>query len=318
MRAIAIANGQLVPIDQPTPQPGPGEVLLRVAYAGVNRADLLQVAGKYPPPDGASPLPGMEASGIIEAAQDGWQLGAEVCALMGGGAYAEYAVVPAAQLLPLPQGLSLQEAAALPEAAATAYMALVQQAQLQPGERVLVHGGSSGTGNIIAQVAKALGAEVYATAGGSKKCAALAKQGIHPLDHKAGPWAYSLMSEADGVDVIIDILGGPQLPTHLSLLKPGGRLVCLAVMEGAVADGVKMGTILVKHLKIIGTTLRSRTAAQKAAIIAGVKAEIWPAIADGRIRPLVDEVFPLEAAEKAHLRMQERLHLGKILLEVAP
>ena len=311
MRAIAIENCQLKAVQQPIPKPGVEEVLIKVAYAGINRADLLQVAGKYPPPDGASALPGMEVSGWLED-------GTEVCALMGGGGYAEYAVAPALQVLRVPHGLSLKEAASLPEAAATAYMALAMEAQLRPGERVLVHGGSSGTGNMIAQVAIAWGAEVYATAGGAVKCAALAKQGIHPIDHKAGPWPYTLATAVDGVDVIIDILGGPQLATHLSLLRPGGRLVSLAVMEGGLADGVKMGAILMKHLKIIGTTLRSRSAAQKAAMVDGVRSAVWPFIEAGVIRPVVDSVFPLESAEKAHQRMQERLHLGKILLEVAP
>ena len=311
MRGIAIAQGWLKAGPHSVPVPQADERLVKVAYAGVNRADLLQVEGKYPPPDGASPLPGMEVSGWLED-------GTPVCGLIGGGGYAEFVAVPAAQLLPVPNGLSLQEAAALPEATATAYMALAIEAQLRPGERVLVHGGSSGTGNIIAQVALAWGAEVYATAGGAVKCAALARQGIHPVDHKAAPWPYTLATAVDGVDVIIDILGGPQLATHLSLLRPGGRLVSLAVMEGGLADGVKMGAILMKHLKIIGTTLRSRTAAQKATIIDGVRTGIWPFIQAGAIRPLVDQVFPLETAEKAHQRMQERLHLGKILLEVAP
>lgn len=321
MSGIAVRRQALEVISLPIPQPAPGEVLLRVAYAGVNRADLLQVQGLYAPPEGASELPGLEVSGHIEALGDGvlgWSLGEEVCALLSGGGYAEYVTVPAAQVLSVPARLTLAEAAALPEAAATAYMALIDEAQLQAGERVLLHGGTSGLGIVLAQTAKTWGAEVYATVSSGAKCAVLEKLGIHAIDHRKAPFADTLKGMVDGVDVIIDTLGGPVLETHLGLLRPGGRLVCLAVMEGGMAQQVKLSRILMKHLRIQGATLRSRSAAQKAAIIEGVRRSIWPQVAAGAIQAFTDKVFPLESAEKAHARMQERLHIGKILLEVAP
>lgn len=320
MRAVEIADGRLRATQLALPQPASGEVLVRVAYTGINRADLFQVAGSYPPPEGASPLPGMEVSGIIASDSGTWKAGTPVCALIAGGGYAEYATVPLTQLLPIPHGISLCDAASLPEAAATAYMALVQEAQLQHGERVLLHGGSSGVGLMMAQVAKALGAEVFATAGGAEKCAFVRGLGVTAIDHSAAPFGEQVMAATnnEGVDVVIDTLGGPHLNTHLKLLRKGGRLVCLALLDGAVADSVKLSGLLLKHLTLRGATLRSRGAAQKAAIIRGVVETVWPHLASGAIRPVVDSVFPLEQAEKAHQRMQERLHCGKILLEVAP
>lgn len=320
MQAVAIRNGALVYGAQPMPAPKPDEVLLKVRFAGINRADLLQVEGKYAAPAGASELPGLEVSGTIAAVGDkviGWSVGEEVCALLSGGGYAEYVAVPAGQILSLPARITLKEAASLPEAVATAYMALGMEAGLKKGERVLLHGGTSGVGIIMAQVARAWGAEVYATAGSGAKCAMLEKLGIHAINHAKAPFAETLKSMTDGVDVIIDTLGGPQLNTHLELLNKGGRLVSLALMEGALAESLKMGRILMKHLTISGATLRSRTAEEKAAIIAGVHKTIWPLVSAGAIRPFTDQVFLLEDAEKAHQRMQERLHIGKILLEVA-
>lgn len=328
MRAVEIARGELgagtlYATTLPTPVPGPGEVLLHVAYAGVNRADLLQVEGSYLPPDGASLLPGLEVSGHIAALGSGvrgWTPGEEVCALLSGGGYAEFVTVPAEQLLVLPPQISLKESATLPEAAATAYMALIQEAQLKKGERVLVHGGSSGVGLMLVQVARTLGAEVFATAGGPQKCKFVAGLGAKAIDHHAAPFDVQIMqaTKNQGVDVIIDILGGPKLATHFKLLRSGGRMVSLAMLEGNMAESVKISGLLMKHLRWSGTTLRNRTPEQKAEIIEGVRKAIWPHVATGAIRPCIDSIFPLEEAEKAHLRMQERLHCGKILLEVAP
>lgn len=323
MRAVAIADGALQPVGVPVPTIGPHEVLLKVAYAGINRADLLQVEGSYPAPEGASVLPGMEVSGSIEAigAQViGWSVGEEVCALLAGGGYAEYAAVPATQILSVPARVSLAQAASLPEGAATAYMALKLEAQLKKGERVLLHGGASGTGILIAQVARAWGAEVYATAGSDEKCTRLKELSIHAINHRTEDFAEAVREATggEGVDVIIDILGGPVLNTHLKLLRRGGRLVYLALMEGPSAKSVKLSGILLKHLRVSGATLRSRSLEEKAEIIEGVRKTIWPQLAKGAITPVVDQIFPLESAEKAHRRMQERLHLGKILLEVAP
>ncbi len=322
MQAITITDGQLVHATLPCPTLAAGEVLLKVAYAGVNRADLLQRQGLYAAPEGASPLPGLEVSGHIAKLADdvvGWGIGEPVCALLNGGGYAEYVAVPATQLLPVPARLSLQQAAALPEGLVTAYMALGLEAALRAGERVLVHGGSSGTGHLIAQTARAFGGEVYATAGSPEKCAMLTQLAITPINHRDAPFAEQLMAHTgqEGVDIIVDILGGPQLSTHLKLLRKGGRLVSLAVMEGAVAESVKMSSILMKHLRLIGTTLRARSAAEKAEMVGQVRRHIWPLISTGTITPVIDQVFPLASAEKAHQRMEERLHLGKILLEVA-
>lgn len=320
MQATAVANGALVYGPVPRPAPRAGEVLLEVAYAGVNRADLLQVQGLYDAPEGASTLPGLEVSGRITALGDGvigWSVGEDVCALLAGGGYGQYATVPAGQILPLPARISLAEAATLPEAVATAYMALILEAELQHGETVLLHGGTSGVGIIMAQVAREWGAEVYATVGSGAKAAMLEKLGVHAIDRSKGPFEEQVRKHTRGVDVIIDTLGGPQLETHLSLLNPGGRLVNLALLEGPKAESVKLSRILMKHLRIHGATLRSRSAAQKAQIMAGVHKSIWPLVSAGAIRPFVDQIFPLESAEKAHVRMQERLHIGKILLEVA-
>ena len=307
----------------PRPSPAAGEVLLKVAYAGVNRADLMQVEGSYLPPEGASPLPGLEVSGHIVALGDGvigWSVGEPVCALLSGGGYAEYVAVPATQLLIVPQRLSLAEAATLPEACATATLALMLTARLKAGERLLLHGGSSGVGLMLAQIGRAMGAEVFATAGGLAKCAFVTALGVTAIDHQAGPFAEQLRTHpnGDGVDVIIDTLGAPQLATHLKLLRKGGRLVSLAMLEGNVVEQLRLGSLLMKHLTLAGVTLRNQSGTEKAAIIEAVRRQIWPAISTGAIRPFVDQIFMLEEAEKAHARMQERLHCGKILLEVAP
>lgn len=328
MRAVEIARGGSEPgvlyaSRVPMPSAGPHEVLVKVAYAGVNRADLLQVEGNYSPPEGASPLPGLEVSGTIIAVGEkvvGWGEGERVCALLAGGGYAEYVAVPAGQLLSIPGRVSLREAASLPEGVATAYMALSGEARLKPYERVLVHGGSSGTGSLIAQVARAWGAEVYATAGGPKKAKFVSELGVTAIDHTVAPFAEQVLklTRNEGVDVIVDILGAPQLATHLKLLRPRGRLISLAMMEGGRAEEVRLGALLLKQLKLRGTMLRSRTPEEKADIIQGVHKHIWPHLSTGVIRPSIDHVFPLEEAEKGHQRMQERLHCGKILLEVAP
>lgn len=328
MRAVEIARtdgggGILYATHTARPAPQAGEVLVKVAYAGINRADLMQVAGSYLPPDGASPLPGLEVSGTIAqlgAGVVGWSAGEEVCALLSGGGYAEYVCVPAGQLLPLPPMIGLREAASLPEAMATAYMALIDSARLKPGERVLIHGGASGVGLMLVQVAGVLGAEVFATAGGPAKCAFVQALGAHAIDHQTGPFVAQVMQRTQdgGVDVIIDILGAPALPGHLKLLRPGGRLVSLAMLEGSVVESLRMGGVLMKNLTLTGTTLRNKTLEEKAEIIRGVKKRIWPHLATGAIKAYIDSEFPLEAAQKAHARMQERLHCGKILLEVAP
>lgn len=322
MRAMEITEGTLRPVFFPLPMPKADEVLIRVHYTGLNRADMMQRDGHYPPPEDASPLPGLEVSGTIAALGNGvlgWDVGEEVCALLNGGGYAEYVAVPAAQVLPIPHVLTLQEAVTLPEAAATAIMALRHEANLQAGERVLIHGGSSGVGLILGQTARAWGGEVYATAAGARKSTFIETLDLHAIDHITTNYGAKVLELTDneGVDVIIDILGGPELATHLKLLRRGGRMVCLAMLEGSVVEQAKIGGILMKNLRISGATLRTRNALQKAAIMQDVHDHLWPHLANGRIRPVIDSIFPLEEAEKAMQRMQERLHCGKILLEVA-
>lgn len=319
MHAMAIANGALEPTTLPAPTPKNDEILVKTAYIGINRADLMQIEGKYDQPNGASPLPGLEISGFVAKIGPNTTdlaLNTPMCALIEGGGYAEYVTVPATQALPLPAGIDLQAAATLPEAAATSIMALHQVGRLQRGERVLIHGGASGLGILMTQIAKhCFGAEVLSTVGNDEKAALLQKLGIVVLNHRAAPFAQAM----EPVDLIIDTLGGPQLETHLRLLKPGGRLVTLAMLEGsAVPDGFKITRLLMNHLTWSGTTLRSRSAAEKAEIMRLVAQHVWPKLADGSIQPVIDSIFPLADAKKAHVRMQERLHMGKILLEVAP
>jgi putative PIG3 family NAD(P)H quinone oxidoreductase len=327
MRAIEILNpgdhGTLVTTHEtPRPEISPTQLLIKVCYAGINRADSLQKLGLYHAPDGASPLPGLEVSGTIAEVGEkvvGWSLGEKVCALVDGGGYAEYVAVEAAHTLPLPARLNLEEAATLPEACATAWMALVWEGNLKAGERVLIHGGGSGIGVILVQVAKVLGAEVYSTVGSEAKCALLKKLGVTPINHTAGDFAEQLqkLTKNQGVDVIIDTLGAPHLATHFKLLRKHGRLVSLAFLQGNLAETIKMGSILMKHLRWSGATLRGQSPAAKAELMDAVRLRIWPYLASGKITPVIDSVFVFEEAQEAHKRMEERLHCGKILLEVA-
>ena len=324
MQAMAIADGALSLAVLPLPTLATGEVLIRVAYVGVNRADILQIEGNYAAPEGASPLPGLEVSGWVAALADGatgFAVGDEVCALLSGGGYAEYVAVPASQVLSLPQRIDLKTAASLPEAAATSMMALVVEGKLNAGERVLIHGGTSGVGILMTQIAKSLGAEVFTTVGGPQKAEFARNLGITPIDHQSAPFAEQLMAftQNEGVDLIIDTLGGPQLGNHLKCLRRGGRLVSLAMLEGAeIPAATKMTRLVMNHLSWCGATLRSRSPAEKAALMALVREYVWPAIENGTITPHIDGCFALVEAKKALIRMQERLHMGKILLEVAP
>jgi len=314
MRAIRFERGDAVRVvldEMPLPEVASGEVLIRVAYAGLNRADVLQRDGRYPPPAGAPDVPGLEVSG--------WRVdtGEEVCALLGGGGYAEYVAAPAGQVLPLPKGIDLKQAATLPEAAATGVMALGLETHLKAGERLLIHGGTSGLGLMLTQMAKAWSAEVFATVGSDEKVTFLKEFGIRAVNHRTRNFAEQVMelTNNEGVDVIVDTLGAPQFSAHLGLLRAGGRMVTLAMMEGATAESVKLGRLLTHRLHVSGTMLRSRSAAEKAEIMARVRETVWPHLATGAIKPVIAEVFPLAEAEKALKRMEERLHLGKILLE---
>jgi putative PIG3 family NAD(P)H quinone oxidoreductase len=314
VHAIVIADGgELRYTEVSDPVPGPGEVLVDVVAAGVNRADLMQAAGKYPPPSGAPPYPGLECSGRVAAGSSQGERserldqGDEVCALLAGGGYAERVVVPEACVLPVPRGVTLEDAAALPEAACTVWSNLRMVAGLKAGETLLVHGGASGIGTFAIQYAVALGCEVFATARASKHTAITAL-GATAIDYENDDFA-----EKVSADVVLDIMGAPYLGRNLATLKTNGRVVIIATQGGRKAE-LDIGLLLAKRATIAATTLRARPLAEKAAIVAGVRAEVWPLIEEGRIRPVIDRRIPLAEAAEAHRVMSGSTHTGKILL----
>lgn len=325
MRAIEIARPGgpevLVPARRPVPRPGPDEIVIAVQAAGVNRPDLLQREGRYPPPPGASDLLGLEVAGTVVERGDRaqrFEVGDEVCALVAGGGYAEYCAVPEVQALPIPRGLTLVEAAAIPETFFTVWTNVFERGRLAPGETLLVHGGSGGIGTTAIQLAAARGARVLATAGGPEKCRACEALGAErAIDHRREAYD-EVVREATGgrgVDVVLDILGGPHLARHLDLLAPEGRLVLIAFLEGREAS-VDLWPIMGKRLTVTGSTLRPRSPGEKGAIARALEAEVWPLIESGRLRPRIDTTFPLEQAAEAHRRMESREHVGKIVLVV--
>lgn len=295
----------------PDPVPGQDEVLIEVHAAGVNRADVLQRQGLYPPPEGAPPYPGMEVAGRIAGVGSGthhWQVGQEVCALIPGGGYAELAVAHVGLLLPVPRNLTLDEAAALPEAAATVFSNVVDVAGLRPGETLLVHGGGSGIGTFAVQLGKALGAHVVTTARKSKHDALIRLGADRVIDYTAEDF-----SETVKADVILDIIGGAYLGANVKALNEGGRLVVIGLQGGRKGE-LDLGALLAKRGSVHATALRSRPLAQKAAIIRGVREEIWPLIEEGLIGPVVDSRVPMPDAADAHRRMESSEHFGKIIL----
>lgn len=310
----------LVPCTRPVPQPRAGEVLIRVGAAGVNRPDCLQRAGAYPPPPGASDLPGLEVAGTVVAcgAGVGWPMAGErVCALCNGGGYAGYVAVPAGQCLPLPPGWSEAEAAALPETFFTVWTNLVERGRLAAGETLLVHGGAGGIGSAAIRLATAvLGATVYATAGGADKCAACVAAGaVHAIEHTREDFV-AVVREATGgrgVDVILDIVGAGYLARHLDLLAPEGRLVLIAGLRGYKAE-LNLWAILAKRLTVTGSTLRARSEADKAAIAAQLRARVWPRLADGTLRPPPPATLALAEAAEAHRHMEANAVIGKLVL----
>ncbi len=320
MHAISIEDKQLVYGTQPTPSIGAQQVLIQSAYAGLNRADIFQRKGTYPPPEGASPLPGLEVSGTIvavgEDVQD-WKQGDDVCALLPGGGYAAYCVAEADQCLPIPQGLGLKEAAALPETFLTVWMCLKDQARLQEGERVLIHGGSSGIGTTAIQLCNAWGAEVFATAGTAEKCALCETLGAQAINYREQDYVEEIKraTDGEGVDVVLDMVGGDYINRNFKAMRRGGRLISIAFLQGATCE-VNAGALLLKHLSWIGVTLRSRSNEEKANYINALQTYIWPLLAKGKIAPVIDSVFPLHEAAKAHAHMEEGLHCGKILLQI--
>jgi putative PIG3 family NAD(P)H quinone oxidoreductase len=320
MRAV-IASGtggpEVLSVGEvPDPTPGPGEVLVAVAATAVNRADTLQRQGFYPPPPGASDVIGLECSGTISALGDdveGWAVGDQVCALLAGGGYASYVVVPAGQLMPVPTGVSLVEAAALPEVACTVWSNVFMVAGLQPGERFLVHGGSGGIGTMAIQLATALSAKVFATAGSAEKLAACAELGADVTINYRDEDFVDVLKADGGADVILDNMGAKYLGRNVDALATEGRLVIIG-MQGGSKGELDINALLRKRGAVIATSLRSRPADDKAAICASVVENVWPLVADGTVRPIVHTTMPLEDVAAAHALMESSDHIGKIVL----
>src|SRR3954452_23220466 len=309
----------LVPAERPIPAPAIGEVLIRVAAAGVNRPDVFQRRGRYAPPPGASDIPGLEVSGVIEAlgaGVSGWTIGDAVCALVTGGGYAEYCVAPAPQCLPLPHGMDIVTAAAIPETFFTVWTNVFQRGRLQPGESLLVHGGSSGIGTTAIQLAKTTGARVFATAGSAEKCAACERLGAERAINYRDEDFVAVVREltgGHGADVVLDMVGGEYFARNIDVLAVEGRLVEIATLRGAKAD-VNIQTIMVRRLTVTGSTLRPRPVSDKAAIAAELHARVWPLLESGAVKPIVHATFPLRAAADAHRMMESSVHIGKLLL----
>ncbi len=322
MRAVAItAPGGpevLRPVTVDRPDPGHGQILIRIAYAGVNRPDALQRAGSYAPPPTASPLPGLEAAGTVAAVGPGvseWTVGDAVCALLPGGGYAEYAVTPAAHALPVPKGMDLREAACLPETFFTVWSNVFLRGGLRAGEVFLVHGGSSGIGTTAIQLARAFGARVFATAGSPEKCAACERLGAErAIDYRAEDFVEVLKAEG-GADLILDMVGGSYLPRNVKALKDDGRLVQIAFLQGPKVE-LNFAEVMMRRLTITGSTLRPQSDLAKARIAASLRQHVWPLLDAGRIAPVMDSEFPLDDAATAHARMEGSAHIGKIVLRV--
>ena len=321
MRAITVTQDQRLELTElPALVPGPGEVLLDVVAAGVNRADLLQRRGAYTPPPGASDIIGLEVSGTIREIGDGvtdWRAGDEVCALLSGGGYAEQVVVPAGQLLPVPAGCDLVDAAALPEAACTSWSNLVDVGGLTADSTVLVHGGSGGVGSMAIQLARRLGARVITTAGGAERAARCQELGADVVvDHRTDvPAAVAEATDGRGVDVVLDLLGAGGLDGNTRMLATGGRLVVIGLQRGRRGE-LDLARLMAKQASIHGTLLRPRPVEQKAAIVAAVRERVWPMVDDGRVRAVIHERLPLGEAQRAHELLDSGEVFGKLLLVV--
>lgn len=323
MTAIAVEGGRgpadaLKPVRIETPKPRPGEILIRVAAAGVNRPDLLQRMGAYPPPPGAPDTLGLEVVGTVIAVGEGaprWSVGDKVCALLGGGGYAEYARVDARHALPVPTDVSMTEAAALPETVFTVFANVFEHGRLQPGETLMVHGATSGIGVTAIQMGKAYGAKVIATGRGADKAATALRLGADvAVDAKTEDFVEVAKREG-GVDVILDMVGGDYFARNIDALKTGGRLVQIASQAGGTVQ-LEIFRLMQKRALVTGSTLRPRDADEKARLAAEVERVVWPWVADGRVKPPIDRTFPLAEAGAAHARLEAGDHVGKVVLEV--
>lgn len=304
----------------PVPQPGAYEVLIRVKAAGVNRPDVLQRQGVYPPPADASPILGLEVAGVVVACGTevkNWREGDAVCALVNGGGYAQFALAPAAQCLPVPAGFSFIQAAGLPETLFTVWHNLFQRAQLRSGETLLVHGGASGIGTSAIQLAVALGVTVFATAGGEQKCAACAQLGAVAIDYQREDFVERVkqLTLGQGADVILDMVGGDYIQRNFSAAAKDGRIVNIAFLKGS-KQTVDFMPLMLKRLTLTGSTLRAQSAEAKAQIARELHENVWPLLAQKKIQPVIDSVFPLAQVAQAHARMESNQHIGKIILDV--
>ncbi len=318
---IAAPGGpeQLKTAVRPIPQPGEGEVLVRVEAAGVNRPDVMQRQGRYPPPPGASDLPGMEIAGEIVALGakvSGLSVGDKITSLLPGGGYAAYAIAAAPLCMPIPTGLSMVEAAAIPETYLTVWTNLFERGGCKSGDTVLIHGGTSGIGTTAIQLAKAWGARVYATAGTEKKARACEALGaVRGIDYKTEDFVEVMRAETkgQGVDITLDMVAGSYVQRNLDIAAVEGRVVTISLLGGSRAE-INMGMVLIKRLTLTGSTLRSRSVAQKAAVADAVRKNVWPLLAAGKVRPVIFATFPLAEASEAHRLMETSNHIGKIVL----
>jgi putative PIG3 family NAD(P)H quinone oxidoreductase len=302
----------------PAPTPGPDEVLIEVAWAGVNRPDVLQRAGAYPPPPGASPILGLEVAGKVVKAAGPWKAGDAVCALVSGGGYAELCAAPAPQCLPVPKGMSLEAAAALPETFFTVWTNVFERGRLAKGETILVHGGTSGIGTTAIQLAHAFGARVFTTAGSDEKCAFCKKIGAdEAINYRTQDFVEEVrrLTDKAGVDLVLDMVGGPYVEKNIRCLALEGRLVQIAFLQQSKV-ALDLLPMMLRRLTLTGSTLRPRTAAQKGAIAAALKREVWPLLEAGTVRPIIHQSFPLAEAAAAHRLMESSRHIGKIVLQV--
>ena len=314
----------LVPVERPRPVPLPGEVLIKVAAAGVNRPDAMQRRGGYAPPAGASDIPGLEVAGTIGEVgpgspdSGGYQIGDRVCALVSGGGYAEFCAAPAVQCLPVPRGLDMVAAGAIPETSFTVWNNVFDRGHLKPGEWILIHGGSSGIGTIAIQLARVLGSRVLVTAGSAEKCAACERLGAErAINYRDTDFVAAVRETTGGrgVDVVLDIVGGDYVPRNIDVLAIEGRLVQIALQAGSTAQ-LNMVPLLVKRLTITASTLRARSVQEKGVVAAAVRANVWPLLESGAVKPIIHATFPLRSASEAHRVMEASTHIGKLVLTI--